>query len=264
MLQSGFIYVQAYDYNGCWTNQDSVYLNVIKEEYQLTSDTLKACAGAIVEISVSTIMDSVVWFTPLGFETSKEFNVISSNNSAGIYEVNLWDSLGCSYIDTILLVNNPIPSSTMSDQVIICTGGYLKKPENTESLIYEWKEVPNEDSIAVYTVSFMNYYVVNEFGCYHKDSIEFILTQCSGKVPNVFTPNGDGVNDVLYIHDALLYPNNTLILLNRWGQIVFKEHGYKNTFSGEDLKEHVYFYLYYRLGEAYPETMEQGFIHLVR
>ncbi|WP_186826868.1 DUF7507 domain-containing protein, partial [Seonamhaeicola algicola] len=45
---------------------------------------------------------------------------------------------------------------------------------------------------------------------------------------NEFSPNGDGVNDTLYIDCIERYPNNTLEIYNRWGNIVFKKKGYTN------------------------------------
>ena len=50
-------------------------------------------------------------------------------------------------------------------------------------------------------------------------------------VPNVFTPNGDGINDYFVINK----PFNTTIQLevfNRWGNLVYKLSDYQNTWDG--------------------------------
>ncbi|MCB4797708.1 DUF7507 domain-containing protein [Neotamlana laminarinivorans] len=48
-------------------------------------------------------------------------------------------------------------------------------------------------------------------------------------VYNEFSPNGDGVNETLYIDCIERYPNNTFEVYNRWGNIVYKKQGYTNT-----------------------------------
>lgn len=51
-------------------------------------------------------------------------------------------------------------------------------------------------------------------------------------VYNEFSPNGDGANDTFKIECITRYPNNTLKVYNRWGNIVFEQRGYDNTWNG--------------------------------
>lgn len=50
-------------------------------------------------------------------------------------------------------------------------------------------------------------------------------------IPNVFTPNNDGANDVFKIKNILRY-NNELKIFNRWGKIVYQAKDYKNNWKG--------------------------------
>jgi len=52
---------------------------------------------------------------------------------------------------------------------------------------------------------------------------------------NEFSPNDDGVNDVFYIDCISRYPNNKLIIYNRWGNIVFEQNKYDNTWDGTSI-----------------------------
>lgn len=73
------------------------------------------------------------------------------------------------------------------------------------------------------------------------------------EVPNGITPNGDGVNDEL-IFDQLLnteieYPNNELIIFNRWGDVVYKAQPYMNDWNGvndagDELPNATYYYVF--------------------
>lgn len=51
-------------------------------------------------------------------------------------------------------------------------------------------------------------------------------------VYNEFSPNGDGVNDYFKIDCISRYPNNTLQVYNRWGNIVFEKRSYNNDWDG--------------------------------
>ena len=53
------------------------------------------------------------------------------------------------------------------------------------------------------------------------------------KIYNEFSPNGNGKNDYFYIDCINNYPNNTLEIYNRWGNLVYSKEGYDNTFNGE-------------------------------
>jgi len=52
-------------------------------------------------------------------------------------------------------------------------------------------------------------------------------------VPEGFSPNGDGVNDELYIEGILHFPEARVHVYNRWGRAVFKATGYQNNWEGK-------------------------------
>jgi gliding motility-associated-like protein len=67
-------------------------------------------------------------------------------------------------------------------------------------------------------------------------------------MPNAITPNGDGKNDVLKIDGIEKYPNNELVIFNRWGDILYKAKPYLNDWqgvnqSGGELPEGTYYYV---------------------
>jgi gliding motility-associated-like protein len=67
---------------------------------------------------------------------------------------------------------------------------------------------------------------------------EFTLT-----VPNVFTPNGDGINDKYEIPYLDRYISTELIVYNRYGVRVFEEKNYSSSWDGGKLPDGVYFYV---------------------
>ncbi|MBB6500684.1 Ig-like domain-containing protein [Pedobacter cryoconitis] len=63
------------------------------------------------------------------------------------------------------------------------------------------------------------------------------------KIPNLITPNGDGINDTFEIRGLNQYGDNELIIVNRWGNEVYRQRNYQNTWTGEGLNEGTYYYL---------------------
>ena len=65
---------------------------------------------------------------------------------------------------------------------------------------------------------------------------------------NGVSPNGDGINETFSIDGVDAFPNNELIITNRWGSEVYRQKGYKNQWRGtwEDtlLPDGTYFYLF--------------------
>ena len=82
-------------------------------------------------------------------------------------------------------------------------------------------------------------------------------------IPNIITPNLDGVNEFFEIQNL---PENTeIIIFNRWGSLVFSSTNYQNNWngknsSGKDLEDGVYYYVI----KTMLGKIDQGFFHLLR
>ena len=64
------------------------------------------------------------------------------------------------------------------------------------------------------------------------------------RMPNVITPDGDGLNDALKIPGLKAYPENTMAVFNRWGNEVWRSNGaYQENWTGEGLNEGTYYYM---------------------
>lgn len=95
-------------------------------------------------------------------------------------------------------------------------------------------------------------------------SIEDAIT-----IPNVITPNGDGVNDTWTIEQIEDFPNATFVIYNRWGNIVWQATG--NAFqwngtnyrNGELLPDGTYFYIIDLHSKTYSEPFT-GYVQLIK
>lgn len=78
-------------------------------------------------------------------------------------------------------------------------------------------------------------------------------------IPNVVTPNGDGLNDT-FAFEAQLSSFN-LVLLNRWGREVYRKDRYDYCWNGDDVPGGVYFYYLYEIEREKEYT---GWIQLIK
>jgi gliding motility-associated-like protein len=87
--------------------------------------------------------------------------------------------------------------------------------------------------------------------------------------PNVFTPNGDGINDyfgLLGDQDPNDFKNYNIQIFNRWGALVYSSNEVSNQWDGTEdkgvLPEGVYFYVANYLSSCNISERKQGFVHL--
>ncbi len=84
------------------------------------------------------------------------------------------------------------------------------------------------------------------------------------RVPNVFSPNGDALNERFRIPGLALYDQNEFTVINRWGSHVFEKKQYRDEWTGEGLNEGTYFYvLRVHSATAGWQTLK-GYITLLR
>jgi gliding motility-associated-like protein len=82
-------------------------------------------------------------------------------------------------------------------------------------------------------------------------------------IPNVFSPNGDAVNDVFSIQTT--YSTNIkFTVVNRWGSTMYEGDGVNPSWNGSEATEGVYFYTYTVTGLTGNEFSGQGFVQLFR
>lgn len=83
----------------------------------------------------------------------------------------------------------------------------------------------------------------------HTDTAYVFVENCTCSIPNIITPNGDAMNDELYIDCALDYEKDALQVFDRWGVKVFESSNYQNDWKGTNmngskLSDGQYLYIY--------------------
>jgi gliding motility-associated-like protein len=86
------------------------------------------------------------------------------------------------------------------------------------------------------------------------------------KVVGGFSPNGDNNNEYFFIDGLGAYPDNTVLVFNRWGNEVLKAKNYENNWSGrwkeKDLPDGTYFYMI--IDDSKAEVLQTGWVVINR
>jgi len=123
-------------------------------------------------------------------------------------------------------------------------------PSN-DNLTYEWSSggTANTEVVSPINLDGETYFVTvtDQFGCSAVEQITIDVTEVKPKIPNVFTPDGDGLNDIF---EVIVNGQNIEIIefkiFNRWGQKVHDktgvDHGWDGTVDGKPAPSDVYAY----------------------
>ena len=127
---------------------------------------------------------------------------------------------------------------------------------------------PSQSGEQTYTVT-----ITTSDGCVYEDSITLRVNEAPCRieqfhVPNMFTPNGDGHNDIFEVYTNAI-DDYTLIVFDRWGEEVFNSadanvRGWDGTFLGVDLVPDVYGYCVTVACADGPEFVKTGNITLMK
>jgi gliding motility-associated-like protein len=225
------------DINGCDSIIHTTLLSISLPVVNLGNDTT-FCDGDSIMISVNQQYNSVLWNTG---DTTSSIYV----NAAGKYSVIVSDSNLCENSDTIN-INNISHIYIKINDTTICSGD-------------EWEiKLPLQNKYEWFDGSIMPYIVLKDSGSYYvkitdicktyTDSFNLKVEDCDCKiaVPNVFTPNSDGINDNFSAIVNCELDNYHLWIFNRWGDLIFETYDqhkvWDGKYNGKPVPDGVYFY----------------------
>jgi gliding motility-associated-like protein len=174
---------------------------------------------------------------------------------SGNYTIVLKNTSNCdSTINITLTVIPPIQFEIIADSQLVYSGSTIQLNTSTtlEGVTYQWQPSNNVSNAQISNpTSIVNsstwYYltITTTNNCKNEDSL-FVevrpteIPECEEKnvfLPNAFSPNGDGENDVYYIESNYDLDKINFMIFNRWGQKVFETDdeliGWDGTFNGK-------------------------------
>ncbi|MBI1306330.1 MAG: DUF2341 domain-containing protein [Bacteroidetes bacterium] len=126
----------------------------------------------------------------------------------------------------------------------------------TGSVVYRWTPADklNDATISnpVAKISETTLFIVtgtDYYGCESKDSVMLTVKDDYKVLPNnVITPDGNGENDVWLIANLESYPDNRVVIFDRWGREIYSKERYENDWGATDkdgrlLMDGTYYYV---------------------
>lgn len=166
------------------------------------------------------------------------------------------------------------PQLSIGADFTICEGNsaaILSDNINNSIAGAQWLWSTGETTSSITVTGAGSYYVtVNTGGCTATDTVN-VVNDCSVAMVNIFTPNGDGVNDYfnprLYLGAGLKAFH--MQIFNRWGQLIFETktldgRGWDGKFNNVDQPEEVYVYMVDAVFTDGKQVTKNGNLTLVR
>ena len=264
---------------GCFGNWAHLNVQVVGDYAQFTRPVYNMCGGSGVTVDFNKgdfLAHS--WVDP----------TVPANGyitKPGIYELMTIDRNNCRLSSFIEVVQNQTLRVSLGADTVIRTPGFILYAndiqDNPAETVYTWST--GESGVALTSIMVDNhdmnqnsqYWVRAELnGCVMSDTITILAYRSnplpeSFNIPNTFTPNEDGDNDVWNIFTLRNYPDCTVEVFDRWGRRVFTStKGYSVPWNGRDsmgrrLPMEAYYYIIH-LNDGKAKEPLVGTITIIR
>jgi gliding motility-associated-like protein len=263
---------------------DSVIISV-KHPFKMqigSGDTL--CKGESFHLLAKNA-DVYEWTPATGLDNSHIRSPLAKPSQTTDYQVIGTDEKGCFYDTAVVkLTVYPFPVIDAGEDKTIGVGSsvQLNAKISKDATVIQWQPsvglscvncanpVANPKKTTSYRLM-----AINEGGCINKDELTIFVVCNNGNIflPNTFSPNGSGTNDVFYPRGTGLYNIKTLKIFNRWGEQVFNatdfkandvSKGWNGVYKGKQAPNDVYVYFVEVICENNALLTYSGNIALIR
>jgi gliding motility-associated-like protein len=179
------------------------------------------------------------------FSSAAQFNFLTGGN----YDLVIQDGVGCEYETSLNLiepeqleVNLTLSGANTENAVPLGEGVGLDAEvfgasefdlvdviwNTLEGFVDDCDSCLTQQVIPIFSTNY-NITVVDENGCTATDEVQLIVDRTRPVfVPNVFSPNNDGINDVVMVYGgASVARVKSFVVFNRWGEVVYEVYGFQ-------------------------------------
>lgn len=247
---------------GC-VNTDVVKVDVRHPFNMSPGSNATVCEGFGTTFTATGAV-TYTWSPSTGLNTTTGPTVIAKPTTTTDYEVVGKDDKNCFSATAKFKVKvYPVPTVSAGPDKTINVGQSVTLTPTTTGGVTNvvwtpntWITSINSPSITVKPNLDQQYKVTvkNAGGC-TASSLVNVFVLCDGAnvfIPNTFSPNADGANDIFFPRGTGLYTIKQLRVFNRWGEEVFtrsnfnandEKAGWDGTFKGQKLTPDVYVYI---------------------
>ncbi|RYZ55434.1 MAG: PKD domain-containing protein [Sphingobacteriales bacterium] len=273
--------VTGTDANGC-VSTDQVEVTI-----QLITTSVAAPGGQICDDSTFQLMVSGAeryeWKPSATLTDGNIADPIASPHATTVYTVTAWEG-SCppdSHKVEVVVWPKPVIYAG-ADETIISGGSVMLNATGSNLASFVWSPVAtlscetcsNPVAMPPATTQY-KVMAISSHGCKASDSliVNVICDQSQLFIPNLFSPNGDGQNDVFYPRGQGLKEIRSFRIYNRWGEVVFESRsmglndpaaGWDGSYKGAALGPDVFVYVIDGVCESGEAISWKGDITLVR
>lgn len=255
----------SYSWNNSATSEDLG--NITPDTYTLTVTDVNGCtatAQAVVNGTAALLANtSTVGVTCNGEENGSAtiepangqapYSFLWSNGAttatvngllADTYTVTATDANGCTWNGSVTIAQPDV--LVLSGEALERDNGFnlsgyfsndgsitVEATGGTPEFTYAWSNGATTAAVNGLAAGEYNVVITDANGC--TAELTFLLDQPMDlEMPTGYTPNGDGSNDLYVVHGLEGFPENTLVVFNRWGNVVYERLNYKNDWNGEN------------------------------
>jgi gliding motility-associated-like protein len=258
-------------------NQPGVYWLEVSQQGCSKRDSVSVLYKPIPQVSLGndTILCEGVSYQ-LNANTNNNVTYTWQNNSTGSsYVVNAsgkyWVRVllnGCANADTANITYTLKPVFDLGNDTSICKGQtFTLQPHVNDNATYKWQNGSTGSSFNVTEPGIYEVTVTNECGA-RSDKIAIDQGLCLLVMPNAFSPNHDGLNDVFRIKHPWYIKEFHMMIFNRWGEKVFESYdpnkGWNGTWNGIDQPSSAYAWVISLTDKDGQKDSSRGIVILAR
>ncbi len=268
---------------GCYV-YDTLTMTVIDTVRTLPLPDTSICAGESLRLDLTVVDASIndtnfYWFPASYLDNPNQEDPIATPPFSMDFRVIITSPLCEPDTHTFFVRVDPLPEVELYRDTIIAVGSELDLSALTnDGILFEWS---SNDPLTCYdcqtpvlSATFTQWIyvtVTNQFGCKNIDSAYIRVLPCTPDfvfVPTAFTPNGDGLNDVLFVRGKALAEVKTFIVSNRWGNVVYSSNnikdGWDGTYRGQLAPTDAYVWYVKAICTNGGEVEKKGTVTLIR
>ncbi len=251
---------QYTDARGC-TNRTTKDLVVIENpSVEIVIDRSMICAGEAAHLSVHHVLPDVTYRWYKDHTRLNRYGDLFTTDQEGVYhvEANYYGCTALSNQERLTLskvwIDAGGPYEVRENKSLVISPTYWSTPVQLP-VSFEWislhdgSTLSSSLSLTLHPFRDTSYYevkITNSLGC-EATSKTVVLLKRSIVIPQIFSPNGDGLNDYWIVSNIEAYRNSVTTVYNRWGSVVHREHHYQNNWdgklSGVELPVATYYYV---------------------
>jgi gliding motility-associated-like protein len=250
---SGKYFVQVKTNGGC-SVIDSTIIVVHNTPAVNAGNDILLCTGQSKIIN-ATGTGTIKWTPAAGLNNTTIIKPAVNVAATTTYTLTVTDQFGCSDSDNVVVTVIRSPEANAGADKEIFEGDTVQLHGTTggDSTSFIWSPPSNINDVNVLDpivspVRDINYILTvnSKTGCGSASDAAFVKVYGKLKIPNVFSPNDDGINDTWIIDGILTYPEARISIFNRYGKKVFEgnsETPWNGKFNNEQLMPGVYYYV---------------------